>query len=482
MTGIDEMRNKVYIRVDGSAEIGLGHLVRCMALSQMLKEEFELHFICREAPESMLKEISESGIPFSIIDKEESFLAMLTGREIVVLDNYFFETSYQRQIKETGCQLVCIDDLHDKEFYADLVINQVPGTRPSDYQAQPYTQYALGPDYALLRAPFLEEARKERKPGQVSSVFICFGGADNRNLSTHTLGLVLKEPRFQKITVVTGAAFQYANELRPLVGSDSRVAHFSAVDERKMLDLMKVSDLAIVPASGILLEVMAAGCRVISGMYVENQRYVFEEYKKAGFFESAEDFSTQHLQNAIRRIFESPVSNKSLIDGMSGQRLLKTFRQLALEPEVKLRAATASDLDTTFEWAANPKVRAFSFSQKAITFEEHSNWFLSKVSSPDCYYFIAEWKSEPIGSIRFDVSGNEAIISYLIDPQFHNHGLGIVILKKGMLSLRALDSNKVAKLAGFVMPGNIPSVKAFERLGYDRETEDGNFKYTKSLN
>lgn len=477
-----EIKKKVYIRVDGSAQIGLGHLVRCMALSQMLKNDFDLHFVCREAPASMLKEIRESGILTTVIDSEKSFLAMLTGKEIVVLDNYFFETAYQRQIKETGCQLVCIDDLHDKEFYADLIINQVPGTRPSDYQAQPYTQYALGPDYALLRAPFLEEARKERKSGQVCSVFICFGGADNRNLTTHTLGLAIKEPGFKKITVVTGTAFQYANELKQLVDSDNRVMHYSAVDEKKMLGLMKASDLAIVPASGILLEVMAAGCRVISGMYVENQRYVFEEYKKAEFFESAEDFSTQYLQNAIKRVFNSPVSNKSLIDGLSGQRVLKTFRQIALEPEVLLRPATESDLEKTFGWASNPQIRAFSFSQKAISFEEHSNWFLKKISSPDCFYFIAEWKGEPIGSIRFDVIGNEATISYLLDPQFHNRGLGIIILKKGMLLLRDMDNNKVVKLAGFVMPGNIPSVKAFERLGYDRETVDGNFKFTKSLN
>ena len=34
------------------------------------------------------------------------FLEVLKGNEIVVLDNYFFDSSYQQSIKDIGCKLV----------------------------------------------------------------------------------------------------------------------------------------------------------------------------------------------------------------------------------------------------------------------------------------------------------------------------------------------------------------------------------------
>ena len=42
------------------------------------------------------------------------FLSHLQGDEIVVLDNYFFTTDYQRAIKQKGCRLGALDDMHDK--------------------------------------------------------------------------------------------------------------------------------------------------------------------------------------------------------------------------------------------------------------------------------------------------------------------------------------------------------------------------------
>ncbi len=58
---------------------------------------------------------------------------------IVVLDGYHFGTNYQKQIKLKGAKLVCIDDMHDKEFVADLIINHIPRITPQDYNVQPFT-------------------------------------------------------------------------------------------------------------------------------------------------------------------------------------------------------------------------------------------------------------------------------------------------------------------------------------------------------
>ena len=87
-----------------------------------------------------------------------------------------------------------------------------------------------------------------------------------------------------------------------------------------------------------------------------------------------------------------------------------------------------------------------------------------------------------LGSIRFDINNNEAIISYLLDPDFQNKGLGLILLKKGLCFLASQKKAGVEQIIGYVMPENIASVKAFERLGYHREEQENKIKFTKYIN
>ena len=73
---------------------------------------------------------------------------------MVVIDGYQFDTEYQQKVKKSGASLVCLDDLHNQHFVADIIINHAPGVDPGKYSAEPYTQYLLGPSYALLRPAF----------------------------------------------------------------------------------------------------------------------------------------------------------------------------------------------------------------------------------------------------------------------------------------------------------------------------------------
>jgi UDP-2,4-diacetamido-2,4,6-trideoxy-beta-L-altropyranose hydrolase len=260
----------VYIRADGSPEKGLGHLVRCIALSHMLQNDFDITFVCLQIPEKIKRELEES--QFALMEIEESiFLELIKPKDIVVLDGYHFDTNYQKKIKATGVKLVCIDDLHDKEFVADLIINHAPGVKPEDYKAQPYTQFALGLGYALLRPVFLGQAKKVRKVEKIETVLVCFGGSDYKNLTEQALIYVQKIKQFKKIIIVTGSAYKSFSSLKTLIDSDKRIHHFHAIDEKKMLLLMEETDLAFVPSSSILLEVIASGCLAMFGYYTKNQ-------------------------------------------------------------------------------------------------------------------------------------------------------------------------------------------------------------------
>ncbi|MDD5571194.1 MAG: UDP-2,4-diacetamido-2,4,6-trideoxy-beta-L-altropyranose hydrolase [Bacteroidales bacterium] len=321
------MRHKVFIRTDAGNQIGLGHLIRCMALAYMLKEEFDITFVCKEIPTQIEKEIKQNLRGLIKIDNEESFFNIISSNDIVVLDGYNFDTDYQKQIKNKGCKLVCIDDLHDKEFVADLIINHAPGVKQQDYKAQPYTQFALGHEYALLRPAFLEQAKKERKIGKTETVLICFGGSDNKNLTESTLKVVSGFQNFKKIIVITGHAYNHLNTLMSLINGDQRIVHHHGADEKQMLALMLETDLAIVPASGTLFEVLTTQTYVISGCYVDNQIDIYKGFLAYNAIIDAKDFENKNLLYAINNIKRYTI--KKIIDGESPVRIINKIKKLS---------------------------------------------------------------------------------------------------------------------------------------------------------
>jgi len=476
------MKPELIIRTDGNSQIGLGHLVRCTALAHMLKDDFEIKFICRELPDYMVVDLLNFDFGFRIIEKEEEFLGRLTNKIITVLDGSHFDIDYQKKVKASGAKLVCIDDLHNKDFVADLIINHAPGISPQDYKAQPYTQFALGNEYALLRPSFLEQAKKERKIEKTEIVLVCFGGSDFKNLTYNTLKVVLGYSQFRRIIIITGSEYKDLESLHSLLLSDKRIEHYHAINEYQMFLLFQEAELAIVPASGILLEALASKCIIISGIYVENQKFIYSSYRQANCIIDAFDFSQSSLKEAIEQSFSVKHNGQKIIDGNSDKRLLKIFLQLEFKGQLKLRRANDTDIKITYKWATDKLIRAFSFQQHEITLSEHTNWFQRKMKDSNCIYLIAEMGNKLIGSIRFDMNQNEALISYLVSSEFHGKGFGQVLLTNG---IEYLVNNEIIttikKIIGLVIPTNIPSVKAFERLGFIKIQENNNLKFEMNL-
>ncbi|MCF0039103.1 UDP-2,4-diacetamido-2,4,6-trideoxy-beta-L-altropyranose hydrolase [Dyadobacter fanqingshengii] len=476
------MISKLYIRTDGSSSIGLGHLVRCIALSKMLDDSFNIHFACKQIPDSIAVEIRDAGFALLILQNDNELLSVLTPEDMVVVDSYELESDYQQAIKKIGCQLICIDDLHEKPSYADLILNHTPCVSPQEYNAQPYTQFALGPSYALIRPAFLELAVKERVQVDSASVLICFGGSDSRNLTKVALSVVSTFSQFKNIAIVTGTAYSHQQSLDEILEQQDNVVHYHNISAEEMAQRMSEADLCIVPASGILTEALTSGAKIISGMYVDNQIFVFENYKRANAFISAENFSEENLFLAVKNYFsQEHVKGARLVDGQSGERINKLFQQLVKERDFHLRRVTIEDAELTYQWASDKKVRQYSLSQSTIQFDDHLAWLSRKWTDPKCIFYIALFCGKPVGSIRFDLNDGDAVISYLLDPDYHGQGLGAVMLKKGILSLGEASEDKIERLSGIVMPDNISSCRTFERFGFEREHDGENYKYTMNI-
>jgi len=141
--------------------------------------------------------------------------------------------------------------------------------------------------------------------------------------------------------------------------------------------------------------------------------------------------------------------------------------------ELVLREANPSDIELTYRWAADSVVRKFALSRGEITFDNHKYWFLDKLEDENCIYLIAMSNSQAVGSVRMDITENGgALISYLIDPNFHGKGYGLKLLEKGVQW--AISDSRINYIEGHVMDENVASIKIFERLSFEmKSSKDG---------
>ncbi|MFL0162052.1 UDP-2,4-diacetamido-2,4,6-trideoxy-beta-L-altropyranose hydrolase [Aquirufa salirivi] len=323
------MKRKIKIRTDGSSEIGLGHLVRCISLANMLVDYYEIKFVCKFIPDEIVKEFENSKFELVKIFHELEFFEAICSDEIVVLDGYNFDFDYHITVKERCFKLICIDDMHEQKFNADLIINHAPGISKSDYNAASNTKFALGLEFALLRPLFLKQAVIQRKIEKLNTVLICFGGADEINLTKKVVQEIIHINHFEEIIVITGSAYKHLRDLENYIRNNERVTHIHHADEVEMLESMLKADLAIVPASGILVEILAVGCIPVSGYYIDNQLNIYNGYKKLNAIVDAGDLRNMDIKEIIKNI--NILNHKNIIDGKSGLRIVEMIKSLEYE-------------------------------------------------------------------------------------------------------------------------------------------------------
>ncbi|MGF1587435.1 MAG: GNAT family N-acetyltransferase [Bacteroidales bacterium] len=136
-----------------------------------------------------------------------------------------------------------------------------------------------------------------------------------------------------------------------------------------------------------------------------------------------------------------------------------------------IRKANLLDAKLTYQWANDPKVRNYSFNKQKIDWSSHLKWFKEKLLMNECLYYILFNETHIIGSIRFDIEGETAKISYLIDSYFQGKGWGIQLLKMG-IDMAKKETNLINRFEGLVMNNNIASIKIFEKMGFKKFEDD----------
>jgi|GEM_PF-962110 len=339
---------EIIVRADGNKAIGLGHVVRSLALAHMVSELAPVTF-ATQFPDPFISSLTGNTIQelsFPAGNYEEAFFnyvqqALTERRVVLVLDGYHFDNSFQQPFKEAGARIVYIDDHLSLQEYCDVLINPAEGITSERYPQPLKAAFYSGRKYALLRPAFLEAAKKQAAPTRDPEVLLLsFGATDPEGMTIRMLNLLQEKQQVQIIHVLTSRLNKNLEALEDHRDKhDNRVQLHFDLDETALFRLIDRSDLCITSSSTVAVEIISVGKPLICGISAANQALLYASFEQeqlcigAGnlaetFFTASDcalllqDFSDSALRDKLVR------NQKNYIDGLSGERIREFFRTL----------------------------------------------------------------------------------------------------------------------------------------------------------
>jgi len=484
---------KAVFRADASVEIGTGHVMRCLALADILKRKgAEIAFVCRSMSGDMCDFIRKKGFMifpihgpdfqspafFDWRSDVECSLSILRGLgriDWLVLDHYGLGKKWEEKVRPFVDKIMVIDDLANRNHDCDLLLDQnLCDDMETRYDALvPGNCFKLlGPRFALLRPEFLE-ARKAsgRRNGEVECILISFGGSDLSNQTEKAIEAMrtLRRPDIA-LDVVVGASNPHKEQIESICVATPACSYHCQVSY--MGELMSRAELCIGAGGSSTWERCCLGLPSVTIVVAENQWDVAEKLHSTGVTSNL-GWHQKVTVDQIASIMKSLLSDKRRLSDMSSKAMylvdgrgLGRVSKFLLPVRINLRPVKKSDCKLFWQWANDPVVRGFSFSPGLIDWDEHKRWFSHKMSDTDCYLFIAEnEKGNSIGQIRFHVRNGIAEVSYSLDAGSRGMGLGSELVNQGIKSLMNYFEAPLT-IQGKVKKENLASNMIFSKLGF----------------
>ena len=511
----------IIFRVDASTQLGSGHVMRCLALAERLREKDAFVQFISQAHEGNLNNlINEHGFevielakpsnnvgldrpittdiksykkPLIITEEQDAqdTINLIMGKKInwLIVDHYSLSKKWEKQLRPFVRNIMVIDDLENRKHDCDLLLNQ-NWFKENDnryYGLVPETcTKLLGPQYALLRPEFASFKKNiNQKTGKIKRIFVFFGGSDPHGLTEKTLR-ALSRTEFSNLEadIVIGEINPHQNIIKNLVDNRNNTRLYIQVDS--IASIMAKADLAIGSEGVNTWERMAVGLPTISVITATNQRSMSEELNKYQLTYLIGEYSSVNVDliaeslhkmtNDKKRIMSQRDRIKNIVN-VHGPKLVTDWLIGTLSNgDWSVKKATEEDMILYWIWANDKDVRDNALNKEMISWSTHKKWFTEKIKNKNSVLYKIEVDNNPIGQVRFDIEKNFARIDYSMEKQFRGRKLGKKLLKIGLDEFQKYYSKTVA---GGVIRENVVSAKVFESLGFKKSVVDNNYFFTK---
>ncbi len=337
------------IRADANSEIGIGHVMRCLALAQEWTDKGgKAVFAGNITNEPLIKKLKNCGFEYipiikSYPESSSDAVQLIQAAKAapagswIVLDGYFFDTQYQSLIRSIHPDVMVIDDYHHLDSYdARIILNQNLGSETIAYKTNGKASVLSGSRYAMLRKEFRNTSSTS---GQVNNyaatkILISMGGADTHNASLSVLKALSSLEDKTQVTLIVGPANPHLNSLEQF--SEVSTLKFSIKSNvENMAEIIAENDIFIGAGGSSCWEVCCLAKPLIIITTAENQvrlSHKLAEAEAAIYLGKAENVERNEIQRAVASLISSPEARKKLtdnartiIDGKGVSRIVETL-------------------------------------------------------------------------------------------------------------------------------------------------------------
>lgn len=311
---------ELYVRVDASTSMGIGHFMRCFALAEYWRESGrEVTFVGQhpDALSGRLARLDITSVPLEAVHPDERdlerTLEIIPSRSIVVLDGYQFDERYKQALADRY-RLLVIDDSDSATPDSNYsLLNQNLDAQSVDVQTA--APRLLGPEFALLRSEFRRRAGNLRcHPERVTRILLNMGGGDEHNVTAGILDVLLDlDLPDVEIRILAGPANPNLDVLRKRAATVESVVLVE--DTPDVAAEMEWAELAITGAGTTCWELSVMGLPSILVVMAENQAASALAMHRAGaaiHCGSAEDLDVSALRAIIAKLVASRETREAI--------------------------------------------------------------------------------------------------------------------------------------------------------------------------
>lgn len=387
--------------------------------------------------------------------------------DLLVVDHYGLDASYEAACRPFSKRILVIDDLADRNHDCDLLVDPTLGRDAAAYRGRVPSGACTvtGPSYAPLR-PVFAAVRSEGRAGNDAPprVLLSMGATDAGNRLVPLLDALSEVAA--GIDVVVGSS---ARDLAGIRAAAARAGARVHVDAPDMARLMAGASVAVLAAGTTTWEAACVGLAIVLVVTADNQIEVARSMKAVGAAVVAE--SVDDVVSAVSRLLVGRDDCEALsraaarlCDGLGARRIamLVAPERDAEGRAVTIRPATFADAGLILEWQQHPDTRRFSRNPAVPTREQHLSWMTKKLADLRSLLQIVMRDDAPAGFIRLDggAASGAYEVSIVTAPGQGGCGIGSAALR---LARRLVPGGT---LRAFVLPENRVSLRLFEKAGY----------------
>ena len=307
---------KAVIFAEAGTLFGYGHLMRCLALAQGIKERsVKVSFVIRGNGDfsELLSEFSYKQIEWL---KSTNLKDFYNKNDIAVVDSYYADEILCREIYSGFKTVIFLDDYKRINYPGGYVLNGVIGAERLKYPTSSNITYLLGPRYQPLRKEFWKVSEYVVRKN-ISSVMITFGGSDITNKTSIYMKKVREFYSDADITVIIGKGFKNINTIKEALDKKIELVYYPSA--LRMRSIMLDSDLVISAAGQTISELACVGIPTIGIQVADNQKNNIRFWQEANFL-LTEKILEEDIDLFKRKMISD--NGRLIIDGQGVRRIM----------------------------------------------------------------------------------------------------------------------------------------------------------------